>query len=523
MNRVAILYNPFLPELKIAINGKRLSSYSALMSYQHYRLEQWCDKLFPELCREINADYEVLCISTEFACAWLRTLADRDPHCVGFTQQPFTLNDSIYDRLGRLELLGGTEEEEEVCIPVINASGEPSMVASVWEILEEQAELEPVSDTEMVWADCPGAALHLQICRDDDRLLREAPVTFVLCDSAEARFFLESRRPVYALVMGVTSRYLGHRNGAVVFEADPDDLSNLLCEILAEEVLCPQLSRKSYALSQDSSAPLTETEKEDLKLLCQVSPVCTVRLPEVMDLGRDTIVEPRFWPEGQDLPVQFHSDTQEVLQTRELVLHPVGTGTAEVSVFVGTDPYPAATGRVKVRQRRLITGISLFPSTLCMPLEGTSSLRMDLTPADGENADEIRWSSDDEAIASVEAVSGVIRAHACGCCRITASTREAAVSAEVEVQPALRDIVCPCSFLEVEVGKQKEWRFRVEPENAYGADTLAVTSSDRTVAEYRGGYVIGKKAGECRIFIKSADGSVGRELHVTVRKKKLFW
>lgn len=522
MNRVTILYNPFLPELKITINGKRLSSYSALMSYQHYRLEQWCDKLFPELCREINAEYEVLCISTEFACAWLKTLADREPHCVGFTQQPFILNDSIYERLDRLELLGGEREEGDVRVPVINASGEPSMIASVYELLEEQGELEPASDTEMVWADCPGVALHLQADRDD-RLLREAPVTFVLCGSAEDGFFLESRQPVYALVMGVTSRYLGHKNGAAVFEADPDDLSNLLCEILAEEVLCPRLSRRSYALSIDSLALLTEKEKEDLKLLCQVSPVCTVRLPDEMDLGRDAVVQPRFLPADKELPVQIFSDTQEVLQARELVLHPVGTGTAEVSVFVGTDPYPAATGRVNVRQRRLIKAISLFPSALCMPLEGTASLRPDITPADAENADEICWSSDDEGIASVDAVSGVIRAHACGRCRITASTREATVSAEVEVQPALSDIVCPCSFLEVEAGKQKEWRFRVVPENAYGADTLTVTSSDRTVAEYRGGYVIGKKAGECRIFIKSPDGSIGRELHVAVRKKKLFW
>lgn len=39
MNQVVVFYNPFLPELKISVNGKKLSPYSSLMSFQHQRLE----------------------------------------------------------------------------------------------------------------------------------------------------------------------------------------------------------------------------------------------------------------------------------------------------------------------------------------------------------------------------------------------------------------------------------------------------------------------------------------------------
>ena len=73
MNQVVVFYNPFLPELKISVNGKKLSPYSSLMSFQHQRLEKWSDCLFTELYREVNSDYEMLCVSNHTACRFAET------------------------------------------------------------------------------------------------------------------------------------------------------------------------------------------------------------------------------------------------------------------------------------------------------------------------------------------------------------------------------------------------------------------------------------------------------------------
>ena len=109
------------------------------------------------------------------------------------------------------------------------------------------------------------------------------------------------------------------------------------------------------------------------------------------------------------------------------------------------------------------------------------------------------------------------------CCVLTVFSLGEESRVSVQVQPAITDITCPCSRLEVRAGEQAEWRYSVVPEHAYGADTLKIFSSDKNVAEYRGGYVIGKHAGECRICIRTADGSVSRELRVAVRKGKRIW
>lgn len=52
---------------------------------------------------------------------------------------------------------------------------------------------------------------------------------------------------------------------------------------------------------------------------------------------------------------------------------------------------------------------------------------------------------------------------------------------------------------------------------------LRAVSSDKNVAEYRGGYVLGRGLGECKIYIKNQSGSVSRELKVSVKKSKKFW
>ena len=123
MNQVVVFYNPFLPELKISVNGKKLSPYSSLMSFQHQRLEKWSDCLFTELYREVNSDYEMLCVSNEFTCEWLEELAHRSSHCISFMSQALPMDANVYERLGKLEMLGGEETDESIIIPVVNVKG----------------------------------------------------------------------------------------------------------------------------------------------------------------------------------------------------------------------------------------------------------------------------------------------------------------------------------------------------------------------------------------------------------------
>lgn len=153
MNQVVVFYNPFLPELKISVNGKKLSPYSSLMSFQHQRLEKWSDCLFSELYREVNSDYEMFCVSNEFTCEWLEELANRNAHCISFVSQALPMDANVYERLDKLEMLGGEAAEESIIIPVVNVSNNDEMTTAVYEVLEEQGIFEDISDDGITWTD----------------------------------------------------------------------------------------------------------------------------------------------------------------------------------------------------------------------------------------------------------------------------------------------------------------------------------------------------------------------------------
>ena len=175
MNQVVVFYNPFLPELKISVNGKKLSPYSSLMSFQHQRLEKWSDCLFSELYREVNSDYEMFCVSNEFTCEWLEELANRNAHCISFVSQALPMDANVYERLDKLEMLGGEAAEESIIIPVVNVSNNDEMTTAVYEVLEEQGIFEDISDDGITWTDCPLVTVDIKTFDSNDELPYDAP------------------------------------------------------------------------------------------------------------------------------------------------------------------------------------------------------------------------------------------------------------------------------------------------------------------------------------------------------------
>lgn len=523
MNQIVVFYNPFLPELKISVNGKKLSSYSALASFQHQRLEMWCDCLFVELYREVNSDYEVLCISNEFTCEWLEELAQRNPHCISFSSQSLPIDASVYERLEKLEMLGCEVAKEPVVIPVINASDNDEMTTAVYEILEEQGIFENISEDGIEWTDCPLTTVEIKSFDLTDQLPYNSSVAIALCESERDAIELNSDIPIYALVMGTETHFIKRQGTRIYFSVDPDDIGKLLLEIIEEEALCPLLSQQSYHFPAYAKEFLTESEKEELALICQASPMCRVMVPQVCDVGRAIELEAKVFPVNCEADLKIISSATDIIEINEDTLYPHAVGTAELSIFIGNDPYPVATEVIKVQRRNLITDIVLFPSILYMPVGEKNKLTLSIVPDNAENKDEIRWSSDDNGVAEIDAISGVITTKSCGHCCITACTQEVSKMVSLEVQPPMEDISCSCSFMELSVGEQKEWKYQIIPENAYGIEYLRILSSDKNIAEYQEGCIIGRKAGECRVYIKNQSGSISRELKVIVKKNRRFW
>ena len=517
MNQVVVFYNPYLPELKITVNGKRLAEYSSLISYRHQRFSKWGCELYTELYREINEEYEVTCISNDFICSQLEEMALNAPHCLSFSSQPLPLGEDVYERLERLELLGGEAVEAPVCIPIINASEYDDMTSAVFEILGEQGIFEECDDG-LSWSDCPLVELVLTPARSAYDLPYSVPCIFALCNSDRDRVSSHSDAPTYALVMGTETKFIRRSGNVLFFSVDPDDIGQFMISVIEEEVLCSALSQMSYEFPSDAMSFLTDIEKEELRLICEASPVCNAVLPTECFVGRTVELRPEIYPSDAGIEWRVVSSEPEVIDMENGLLVPRAAGMAILALYVGNDPYPSAESRVNVRDIALISCMTAFPENLYMPEGEKNRVDIRVIPENAENKNEILWDSSDPSIAEIDANTGVVTSKASGKCIITASTPEVSCRVTVYVRPRLEEITCPGGVFELNVGEQKEWHYRVVPADAYGVDMLRVVSSDSTIAEYRGGYVVGKNSGCCRISVKDANGSVLCESSIFVKR-----
>lgn len=164
--------------------------------------------------------------------------------------QALPMDANVYERLGKLEMLGGEETDESIIIPVVNVSNNDEMTTAVYEVLEEQGIFEDVSDDGITWTDCPLTTVEIKPFDANDELPYDAPVVVALCESEDDYIRLDTDAPIYALVMGTETRFIKRQGTKLYFSVDPDDIGKLLLGIIEEEALCPFLSQLK-AIRQD--------------------------------------------------------------------------------------------------------------------------------------------------------------------------------------------------------------------------------------------------------------------------------
>lgn len=517
MTHITLCYNPFEPSLKIIRDGEKLSPYSSLNRMFASPLSSWITRIFPELYQEVNTRYEAQCVSMPFAGELLREAAMKEGHCVRFHALLPPMREEVCERLRQLAALAPLEPQA-VRIPVYNASAEPAMSKSVQEILEESGLFSKLDSRTLQLRRCP-ADVRLAFARKEERRLFHADFSLLLCASADDVLPWDDG-PSFALVMGRKTEILSVNGNQTVLSADSDRLADAVQNLLEDELLCPLLRKNRDRLL--NSSPLPEGLKETLTLLCKIAPACVADFPARVDAGRREELRVSVFPGGTELPLHVRSSNPHALTAEGLSLKGVGKGRSTVSVFLGDDPYPAASGEVSVTERRLIQRITLFPSTLYLPVGERRTLSLSFLPEDAENAGEILWRSSNPAVAQVDSTGGQITAGATGRCVISASTREADAQCALIVQPLMEDISVPGYYVEIERGTMTPWKYQASPADAYGAEFIAAQSSNPDIAQYAGGYIRAGKPGECKIFIHTRDRRIVKEIRVKVRKKGLF-
>ncbi len=167
-----------------------------------------------------------------------------------------------------------------------------------------------------------------------------------------------------------------------------------------------------------------------------------------------------------------------------------------------------------------VSSITLNKSALQLVIGESYNLTAKVIPTNATDST-IKWSSSKKSVATVK--NGVITAVSSGKATITATSSDGVVKATCNVTVAkpfvkVSSLTLSSKSVTLEVGESKSITPAVSPDDATNP-TITWSSSDKSVAEFKNGKVVAKKAGTAVITAQSSNKSIKKTCKVTVTKK----
>lgn len=520
MNKVSVNYNPYLPELKVNVNDRRLPEYSALMKYKHRPFSEWVGVFFSEIAREVNDPYELSFVGTVWEKDILERLSEDDPLCSSFSYAFPEIADDIADRLMALQSLGDRDPVSEVLVGIWAPDRE--LCSSFCDMLLESGVFEE-AENELTSDAFPLTSISVKMA-ESVRELSHMSLGVVFLppekdEEAEDTIKAYGKTLTVVTASGLTgfSRLEGNH---FFFDTDGSDTVDLFMNAVMEMVLPAVLSDRSYRVERKADSGLirlSEEERERLRLLTSTWKKFQIVIPGQLYVGRTLNIDTSSEKETESLRAESENG---LVRISGMSITGIRAGRDRISVFQEGDPDPVAFRDVTIIDAILVNEIRVFPKVKYIPEGIYEQLDFQILPEDSVNVDEVKATTEDSTVAIIDLQRQMVRGLRVGKTVVRIGTPDVQTELTIIVQPHVRDIILPTGHVSMSAGESIRWKPKMEPEDSF--EQLRIISSSPSTVEYRDGFLTAKKAGTATIMVSTLDGNLRRECRVEVGRKFRF-
>lgn len=520
MNKVSVNYNPYLPELKVNVNDRRLPEYSALMKYKHRPFSEWVGVFFNEIAREVNDPYELSFVGTVWEKDILERLSEDDPLCSSFSYAFPEIADDIADRLMALQSLGDRDPVSEVLVGIWAPDRE--LCSSFCDMLLESGVFEE-AENELTSDAFPLTSISVKMA-ESVRELSHMSLGVVFLppekdEEAEDTIKAYGKTLTVVTASGLTgfSRLEGNH---FFFDTDGSDTIDLFMNAVMEMVLPAVLSDRSYRVERKADSGLirlSEEERERLRLLTSTWKKFQIVIPGQLYVGRTLNIDTSSEKETESLRAESENG---LVRISGMSITGIRAGRDRISVFQEGDPDPVAFRNVTIIDAILVNEIRVFPKVKYIPEGIDEQLDFQILPEDSVNVDEVKATTEDSTVAIIDLQRQMVRGLRVGKTVVRIGTPDVQTELTIIVQPHVRDIILPTGHVSMSAGESIRWKPKMEPEDSF--EQLRIISSSPSTVGYRDGFLTAKKAGTATIMVSTLDGNLRRECRVEVGRKFRF-
>lgn len=500
---VELRYNPFIPRLNILIDGQHPSDFSQLIQYVDEDIIKWVFCICESVYSEIRDDYVIVFTGTESDATLLRVAAKKDPHCKSFKHIHFAIDTPVNQRMIALQKYIATNNISQY---EINRIGFRLLVENSVDIDESLIKSK--------------MSITNRFCIVSEANQKCSVVyDFVIATSVRSGLSIASdgKKPNYSfiIVVGKQDELLDIEDNYVCYSAKQESIIQTIFTCLLSFPLTIAL-RNTYNSISKEKAPV------ELQLSVAVDPVVKTKLAGDLELGGTSKLITSFFPDDLQSPKLLYKVQNNTIATcNGIYVSGKAVGRTKLEVYKVGETIPVDVVDIAVIKRNRIKDLFLSQERLLLGKGDHTTLSIDYSPKDADNADKIKWESTDENVAQVQ--NGRVKTIGVGCCRIICTAENVSAQCVCTVKEYLQEIIIQPTFEDnrIEMCPMEEIELSLTniPSDSIDGE-LYIRSSNNDIVNHIGSKLVGKSPGNAQVQIYNSSKTVIKTLSVSVVSSK---
>lgn len=515
-SEVKIQYNPFLPQMMLLIDGKQPDRYSKLIQFADEDIWEWHSEILEVLYSEIRDDFFIIFVGTALDTAIMKSVCERNQHCIGFTAELPVIDISLQKRLGKLNQF------------IKNNAGmiyRKSILQAYFLVPEKFKEYE--EDIRSLDIGNLFCSVEIRILNQPEYCFENDKNTFLFIlanDISEGertvlKYHLQN--PIFILCWGPETKLKQIHSLYIQYEYKSEDIISAIFNCFLGFPLI-------YAFQNCIQSILTQRIREsEILKIASIASVVEVKIEKMIEVGKSNKIQ--IISDPPESPIQkifFRILDETIAKTDNLCVFGLKPGRTLLEAYYYGTQKPFQVCELNVIKRNRIRKIILNEDELVLGTGDRKVLHCDYSPVNADNIDKIEWKSSDEKIALVNP-DGTLICKSYGNCKIWCIAENVSAVCNCEVRPYLESLDVDLSDnstdgqLYLEPMQEYELKINVYPLNSIDKN-YTITSSNYNVANIVGHKVLAKNTGTATIEIENISRRKKIVFVVKVSKTK-FW
>ena len=508
---VELQYNPYVPRLKVLINGKQPSDYSRLIQYSNEDIWQWCNEILDVIYSEIRDDFVVSFTGYKSDADLLTFAAKRCPHCLGVKQQEYVVNEPLQKRLGKINQLIKNSGITSYKKTVVRASFAVSDSMATY--------LDDIKDIDINNLFC---SVLVSLRNTAPIGTNENDYFFIITDdiqktAQQIESYPNSTNPYFVICPGAKNELLDVSEKALFFQTTSDSMITTIFECFLKIPLLKAFRECA------KSVPPSSSIWHQTQVVSSVEPIINVEFELPIEVGKSNKLSVSLDPPiGQPPKLEYKVQNGTIASCDGIHIYGQSAGETKLEIYRIGEKMPFDIKKVQVIKRNRITKLMLSESDLTIGLNDKKLINLDYAPTDADNVREITWRSSDTKVVKVDN-TGRVMAVGLGECRIICTAENVSAQCVCKVKPYLREIAIetPLEDNTLQLIPMQELNLKIKTTPNDSIDgKIVVKSSDCGIVNVVGQKLLAKNKGEATITVSNATNRITKVFKVIVGKPK---